>query len=111
MQIKPLVIQLANVARIVTIVVDLQFVAKAAQIVLRQLQSRLGQEQVGEALPHLQSRLPYLIVILRVGLGRSRPRAIQAPAPLLPALKEPRQLQTVTVGSCGGGWIREIGAV
>ena len=64
LQIEPFVIQLANVSRIVTVEVDLQFVTKAAQIILRQFQSRFGQEQIGEVLPHLQSRLSYLIVIL-----------------------------------------------
>ncbi len=73
LQIEPLVIQLANVARVVTVMVDLQLMPEAAQIVLRQFQRRFGQQQCGEALLDLQGGLPYLIVILRLGLRRLSP--------------------------------------
>ena len=93
LQIEPLIIQFPNVPRIVTIVVDLQHMPVAAQIVLRQFQSRFGQQQIGEALFGQQSGLPDLIVILRLGLRRRRPGAIQTPAPLLPPLEQPRKLR------------------
>ena len=49
LQIKPLEVQLSDVAGIVTVVINLHwYVPVVAEIVLRQLQSRFGQHQVSE---------------------------------------------------------------
>ena len=102
MQIEPLVVQLANVSRVVAIKIDLQFMTKAAQIILRQFQCRFGQEQCGEVLLHQQGDLADLIVILSVRLRRLRARTIQAPPPLLPALEKPVNAHIVGIRT---GWI------
>ena len=89
--------------------VDLQLMAKTAQIILRQFQSRFGEYQVGEVLPHLERRLSYLIVILRLGLAGRCPRDVQAPAPLLPALVQPGKGRAVEIRARRVvGWNRDI---
>src|SRR5258708_1409713 len=78
--------------------IDLQFMPIAAQIVLGRFQRPLAQSPGNEALPDLESGLSYLIVILRLGLGRRCPRTIQAPAALLAALEQPGKTSAVGIG-------------
>ena len=102
LQIDPVEVSRANRARLQANIAQIHNFAIAGQVVVGELQCRLGQQHVGKSIFHRKYRLPLQIVILAFGFLGGCAGAVQTPPALLPALEQSRDISRVGVRT---GWI------
>ena len=98
LQVEALEVELGDVAGLVAIAGDVEFVFVVGEVVVGELLCGLGEDEVGEGLTHGEDGLLDLQAILRVGLGGGGVRYVEAPAALFAAFEETPYAYAVLVG-------------